>query len=366
VSDDALALAFRAGLPFVGLRDHEPDPEVDRIVPPEAAAAAGVVALAASDDHVRFAVAHPDVNLGSLAPYLGNRRVELAIAPSAELEAIVGAAPRPPAEPPPAGQETLLPVTEDGPVAAPEPLAAAEPAAGAEPMTEDEPVAAPEPLDSGEPVAAAEPGTEEVPSAAAEPGTEAQPLAAAEPLDPGEPPAAAEPIAAEEPPAAAEPIAAEEAPAAAEPLDPGEPPAAAEPIAEEEPPAVAEAPAAEPQPLAAAEASAEQPPRPTAAELLAAATTPGAEELLGATPAQPDEAEHEPAQDEGAAVEGQPEAEAPPVERYKAHPEPPDPGEDPSWLAPPSRLKRVLRVLMVAMLLIVIAGGALLAYLLTR
>jgi hypothetical protein len=135
VSDDALALAFRAGLPFVGLRDHEPDPEVDRVVPPEAAAAAGVVALAASDDHVRFAVAHPDVNLGSLAPYLGNRRVELAIAPSAELEAIVGAAPRPPAEPPPAGQETLLPVTEDEPAAASEPLAAAEPAAGAEPMT---------------------------------------------------------------------------------------------------------------------------------------------------------------------------------------------------------------------------------------
>jgi Type II secretion system (T2SS), protein E, N-terminal domain len=342
VSDDALALAFRAGLPFVGLRDHEPDPEVDRVVPPEAAAAAGVVALAASDDHVRFAVAHPDVNLGSLAPYLGNRRVELAIAPSAELEAIVGAAPRPPAEPPPAGQETLLPVTEDEPAAASEPLAAAEPAAGAEPMTEDEPVAAPEPLAAAEPAAGAEPITED------------EPLAAPEPLDSGEPVAAAEPG------TEAQPV------AAAEPLDPGEPPAAAEPIAEQEPPAVAEAPAAEPQPLAAAEASAEQPPRPTAAELLAAATTPGAEELLGATPAQPDEAEHEPAQDEGAAVEGQPEAEAPPVERYKAHPEPPDPGEDPSWLAPPSRLKRVLRVLLVLMLLIVIAGGALLAYLLTR
>jgi len=32
-------------------------------------------------------------------------------------------------------------------------------------------------------------------------------------------------------------------------------------------------------------------------------------------------------------------------------PEPPDPGEDPSWLAPPSRFKRVLRVLLVLMLL---------------
>ena len=114
MSDDALALAFRSGLPFVGLRDHEHDPDVDRIVPPEAAAAAGVVALAASDDHVRFAVAHPAVNLSSLAPYLGNRRVELAIAPRTELEAIVGAAPKPATEPPPAGQATLLPV--EGPV----------------------------------------------------------------------------------------------------------------------------------------------------------------------------------------------------------------------------------------------------------
>jgi hypothetical protein len=341
VSDDALALAFRAGLPFVGLRDHEPDPEVDRIVPPEAAAAAGVVALAASDDHVRFAVAHPDVNLGSLAPYLGNRRVELAIAPSAELEAIVGAAPKPATEPPPAGQETLLPGTEDEPLAAAEPLDPGEPLVTAQPGTEGEPLAAAEspaaeqpvteeePPAALEPVAAAEPRTEEEPSAAAEPGAEAQPLAAAEPLDPGEPPAAAEPI------------------------------------AEEEPPAVAEAPAAEPQPQPLA--AAEEQPRPTAAELLAAVSTPGAEELLGATPAaQPDDAEHEAAPAEGAAVEAQPDAEAPPVERYKAHPEPPDPGEDPSWLAPPSRLKRVLRVLLVLMLLIVIAGGALLAYLLTR
>jgi hypothetical protein len=44
VSDDALALAFRAGLPFVGLRDHEHDPELDDVIPREVAAAAGVVA----------------------------------------------------------------------------------------------------------------------------------------------------------------------------------------------------------------------------------------------------------------------------------------------------------------------------------
>jgi hypothetical protein len=290
VTDDALALAFRSGLPFVGLRDHEPDPDVDRVVPPEAAAAAGVVALAASADHVRFAVAHPSVNLSSLAPYLGNRRVELAIAPRSELEAIVGAAPKPPAEPPPEGQETLLPVEDQ--------------------------------------------------AAGAEPADEAEPLAPAGPLDPRD--AAA----------TAEPVHEAEAPAAAEPLDPGEPPAAAEPVIEDEPTA------------------AEPSHRPTAAELLAAVATPGAEELLGATPAaQPDEEAVTPApaaEPEPVASEEPAPVEAPPVERYKAQPEPPDPGEDPSWLAPPSRLKRVVRVLLVIMLLIVIAGGALLAYLLTR
>ena len=53
------------------------------------------------------------------------------------------------------------------------------------------------------------------------------------------------------------------------------------------------------------------------------------------------------------------------MERYKAQPEPADPGEDPSWLAPPSRFKRALGAARL-MLLLVIAGGALLAYLLTR
>jgi hypothetical protein len=307
VSDDALALAFRSGLPFVGLRDHEPDPEVDRIVPREAAAAAGVVALTASDDHVRFAVPHPGVNLSSLAPYLGNRRVELAIAPRAELEAIVGAAPRAPAEPPPAGQETLLPV--EGP---------------------------PAPVEPAEPSAATRVG-------AAQPGTE------------GEPPAVAEPV------PAVEPLSAAPAGGAAQPGTEGEPPAVAEPATVAEPTAPAE-PAAEP-------AGEEAP--PTADELAAAAAAPGAEELLGATPAaeeavEPAAAEPGPAPVQAAAAQAQPEPEAPPVERFKAHPEPAEPGEEPSWLAPPSRLQRVLRVLVIILMLLVVAGGALLAYLLTR
>ena len=94
---------------------------------------------------------------------------------------------------------------------------------------------------------------------------------------------------------------------------------------------------------------------------------PGAEELLGATPAEAAAVpEDEPAPVEVAAAQAEADAGAPPVERYKSQAEPADPGEDPSWLAPPSRTKRALRVLLVLMLLVVIAGGALLAYLLTR
>ena len=243
MNDDALALAFRAGLPYVGLRDHEHDPELDQVIPREAAAAAGVVALAASEDHVRLAVAHPAVNLTALAPYLGDRRVELAIASRAELEAIVGP-PRP----------------------VPKPAAVEEPIA-AEPLPVDEPPAVDELL------------TEEEPAAAA-----------------------------------------------------------AESLADEEPPAEDE-PLAEAEPLIEAEAAAAEPP---------------ADEAL------------EPAPFEVAAIEAEPEPEPPPVERYKAQPGAAAPGEDPSWLQPAPRWRRVVRVLLVLLMLLVIAGGALLAYLLTR
>jgi type II secretion system (T2SS) protein E len=88
--DEALALAFANDLPFAGLRDHEHDPGVDRVVPPEAARAAHVVVLAADDQHVRLAAATPEPDLAALAGILGERRVEVAIAPRGELEAILG------------------------------------------------------------------------------------------------------------------------------------------------------------------------------------------------------------------------------------------------------------------------------------
>jgi hypothetical protein len=229
VNDEALDLAFRTGLPFVGLRDHEHDPDLDLVVPPDAARFARVIPLTAADDHVRLAVAEPEPDLAALTPFLEGRRIELAIAPRDELDEVLG--PPPPAAPepesPPLEPAALQTGIEEGEAAEPdaEPLAAAEPepepvAAEPKPLTaepEPEPVAAePEPL-------TAKPEAEPL---AAEPEPEAEPLA-------GEP--EAEPLAAEPEPLTAkpeaEPLAAEPEP---EPLAAAEPepePVAAEPYA---------------------------------------------------------------------------------------------------------------------------------------
>jgi hypothetical protein len=201
VTDEALALAFRTGLPFVGLRDHEPDPDLDRIVPPDAARTARALPLAAEDDHVRLAVADPEADLSALNPYLTGRQIDLALAPREELDAILGpppvAAPKQASDdaeadslaPTAADHEPLPPAPGDDepePLAAdhtpptetdePDPLAAApddepEPLAAdhtapteTDPLTsEPEPAAAPE---ADEPESVGEPAVE--PSADAE------------------------------------------------------------------------------------------------------------------------------------------------------------------------------------------------------
>jgi hypothetical protein len=180
VSDDALDLAFRTGLPFVGLRDHEHDPELDTIVPPAAARSARAVPLAAAADHVRLAVADPDTDLTALTPYLAGRRVELAIAPREEVESVLG-----PADPS-AAQSTpdeTAPRDEAPREAGPEhPLDAAaesEPPAPPEPPALDAEVEAPDAAAEPEPPAAAPeppaPDAEaEAPDAAVEPQAAAQ------------------------------------------------------------------------------------------------------------------------------------------------------------------------------------------------
>jgi hypothetical protein len=304
VSDAAIALAFENGLPYVGLRDHAHDPELDRVIPSDAARFARAVPLSATDDHVRLAVADPEPDLAALQPYLGDRRVELAIAPRDELDEVLGPVPEAPPAPEPAaveGTEEAEPETEA--VGAEAEALAAEP--------EAEPLAA-EPEPAPEPAVVEGSGTEEAKPETEAVGAEAEALAA----EPEAEPLAAEPLAAEP---QAEPLAAEPE---AEPL-------AAErehEVAEAEPLAEPEAPA----PAAAEQPAAEQP----------AAEHPAAEPLAA-----------------------EPAAAAP-----DAAAQPPAPGEDPSWLAPPRKrgwLRAIGRFLLYVLVLAIICG-AVAAYLLTR
>lgn len=221
MSDDALALAFRTGHSYVGLRDHEPDAELDRVIPPDAARAARVIPLAADADHLRLAVTDPEADLTALDRYVDGRRIDLAIAPADELDAILGPPPAEPAAAPQAQAILRDAVLEAELISAHvEPLEAdAEPAAFADATFAAEPpqVAAapaePEAERVEEPVAEPEAGAVE-----AEPLAEPQAAAVAEAEPAVEPSVDAEPAAVEPP----EPVAAVAAP-------PGETPSWLEP-----------------------------------------------------------------------------------------------------------------------------------------
>jgi hypothetical protein len=171
VTDEALALAFRSGLPFVGLRDHAADPDLDRIVPPDAARTARALPLTAEDHHIRLAVADPDADLSALDPYLTGRQVALALAPREELDAILGpppavAEPEPPADEVPeqvaATDDEHEPLTAQDSATAdriePDPPTAAPSDHETEPLAAEAQPAAPR--DAGEPEPAGEPDPE--------------------------------------------------------------------------------------------------------------------------------------------------------------------------------------------------------------
>jgi MshEN domain len=198
LTEDALAIAFRTGLPFVGLRDHFHDPDLDRLIPPDAARAARAIPLTADDDRIRLAVADPDTDLSTLDKYLAGRQVDLALAPREEIDTILGPPP-PPGEVPPEelahGSEAIAteepepaPAEPEGPESLtevepePERLAAAE---DADPTEATPSESAPEPV--GETAPQPEPLPVEPDPLAAEPEdgrvAEPEPVAAVVPAD---------------------------------------------------------------------------------------------------------------------------------------------------------------------------------------
>jgi hypothetical protein len=116
LTEDALATAFRTGLPFVGLRDHAHDPDLDRLIPPDAARTARAIPLTADDDRIRLAVADPDTDLSTLDKYLAGRQIDLALAPREEIDTILG-----PPPPQPLPTEAAAPTETSPSESAPEP-----------------------------------------------------------------------------------------------------------------------------------------------------------------------------------------------------------------------------------------------------
>jgi hypothetical protein len=224
LTEDALATAFRTGLPFVGLRDHAHDPDLDRLIPPDAARAARAIPLTADDDRIRLAVADPDTDLSTLDKYLAGRQVDLALAPREEIDTILGPPPPPGEEAP----EDLAHGSEAIATEEPEPEPVGETELQSEPLAiEPDPFAAGPEIDGA---AEAEPAAAEPPDAAGtqmEPGAEPVPFAAG----PGaasatdvagtevEPAAQPDPLVAEPEPVAAEGAATgEDAPSEPEPF----------------------------------------------------------------------------------------------------------------------------------------------------
>jgi hypothetical protein len=83
--DEAVRIAFEAGLPFTGLRDFRPDERLWRCVAPEWALRERVVPLVVVGGRLKLAAARPDPDLAPLAgAYAG---VDVVIAPAAEIDA---------------------------------------------------------------------------------------------------------------------------------------------------------------------------------------------------------------------------------------------------------------------------------------
>jgi hypothetical protein len=200
LTEDALATAFRTGLPFVGLRDHAHDPDLDRLIPPDAARTARAIPLTADEDRIRLAVADPDTDLSTLDRYLAGRQVDLALAPREEIDTILGPPPPPREAPPePATEEPESTAAEaEGPEALtdvePEPgrldaaptqatpsESAPEPAADAEPQP-DPLTVEPAPLAAGLETEGVAAGTDEGPAPIDVAGAEVEPRAEPDPL----------------------------------------------------------------------------------------------------------------------------------------------------------------------------------------
>ena len=90
--DDAVRIAFDAGLPYAGLRDFSPDPRLWRYVPLDEARELRLVPLTRVGRVLHLAAAAPDCDLSALRARSPDLRVQLHIAAEHELRAALARA----------------------------------------------------------------------------------------------------------------------------------------------------------------------------------------------------------------------------------------------------------------------------------
>lgn len=85
--DDALRLALESGLPYTGLRGFDVDPRLLRYIPLQHAAKAQVVPVILIGDTLKVASATADPDLAAIRKAFPNLRLDVVIAPAAEIAA---------------------------------------------------------------------------------------------------------------------------------------------------------------------------------------------------------------------------------------------------------------------------------------
>ncbi|WP_445148390.1 hypothetical protein [Baekduia sp. Peel2402] len=141
--DDAVGIAFTAGLPFAGLRSFAPDPALLAGFPPGWLATRRLLPLSFVDGTLTLASAAPDPDLSGLDAAL---RIKLVISPAAEIARLLAAADAPPTPTPPPPPPREATRVEEPPAVTPLPRSAP-PREAAPAPTPPAPVLAPMPAE---------------------------------------------------------------------------------------------------------------------------------------------------------------------------------------------------------------------------
>jgi hypothetical protein len=87
----ALTVALERGLPYVGLRDLEPDPNLLLYLPAATAGAGDVVPLSREENVLELACAHPEPDLSPIRSRFPRLRLEVCISTAEEVRTVLGA-----------------------------------------------------------------------------------------------------------------------------------------------------------------------------------------------------------------------------------------------------------------------------------